>query len=62
MKIHVDAGRRRVEILLQGRQRRHDERLEHGVRASADGEHREHEAGTRAVPAATCASTRLNLS
>ena len=56
-----DAGRRRVEILLQRRQRRHDQGLEHGVRASADGEHCEHEAGTRSRPGGDLRSHPANL-
>ena len=56
-----DAGRRRVEILLQRRQRRHDQGLEHGVRASADGEHCEHEAGTRSRPGGNLRSHPANL-
>ena len=41
------ACRRRVEIVLKRRQRRHDERLEHGERCAAEGEDSEHEAGAR---------------
>ena len=41
------AGRRGVEIVLQRRQRRHDERLQHRVGAAAEREDREHEARAR---------------
>ena len=40
-----DAGRARVELLLQRRQGRHDEGLQHGVAASGQREDREHNAG-----------------
>ena len=52
-----------VEILLEGGQCRHDERLQHCVRAARQGEDGKDAAGTSAAArGASCAVTRANLS
>ena len=56
-----DTGGRRVQILLQRRQGRHDEGLEHRVRAAADSEHCEHESGTWCRPGGNLRSHPANL-
>jgi len=56
-----DTGGRRMQILLQRRQGRHDEGLEHRVRAAADSEHCEHESGTWRRPGGNLRSHPANL-